>query len=320
YGTHNFRAAARNGKPDGTPSVWDVPGLEEYHGQDVFLTEALAQEAVLALRDASDTGKPFFLNFCPYAVHVPIMANKRWLDHYPDLDPREAAYATMVESYDHALGALMTELERLDIAQNTLIVFASDNGGLSAHGRGGAPHVHNAPLKSGKGSAYEGGIRVPTMILWPGVAPSGLRVETPISSPDLFATLLAAANAKPADLLETRDGRDLSPLLAREAAPFEDRMLGWHQPHQWGVKGPGIEPFTAIRQGDWKLIWFHADSRFELYNLAEDLGETRNLAESQPNRLAHMIDLMREWLDSRDAQMSIDKLTGQALPLPECGA
>ncbi|MDF1838503.1 MAG: sulfatase-like hydrolase/transferase, partial [Planctomycetota bacterium] len=167
YGTHNFSRAGRQGKPNAPASVWDVPGLGQYHGQEIYLTEALAAEAVSAVRAAHATGKPFFLNFCPYAVHTPIMANKRLLEPYANLNPREAAYATMVETYDNALGSLLDELDHLGITDETLIVFASDNGGLSAHGRGGEPHVHNAPLRSGKGSGYEGGVRVPTLIRWP---------------------------------------------------------------------------------------------------------------------------------------------------------
>ena len=112
------------------------PGLEAYHGKDVYLTEALTAEALKAVDAAVAEGQPFYLHFAPYAVHAPIEANERYLGHYEGLDPREAAYATMVESVDVALGALVAELERLGLEDETVIVFTSDNGGLSAHGAG----------------------------------------------------------------------------------------------------------------------------------------------------------------------------------------
>jgi arylsulfatase A-like enzyme len=310
YGTHNFTRAGRQGKAQGPASLWDVPGLEKYHGQDIYLTEALTAETLPALRTAHATGKPFFLNFCPYAVHAPIMPNKRLLDSYQELDPREAAYATMVETYDLALGSLLSELESLDILDNTLVIFASDNGGLSAHARGGAPHVHNAPLRSGKGSAYEGGIRVPTLIRWPAHGQAGLRESTPILSTDLHATILTAAGCLPQDQQHPIDGRDLGPLLRAEGS-FDERVIGWHQPHQWGVKGPGIQPFSAIRQGQWKLIWFHANRRFELYDLSQDIGEDNDLAQQVPGRVLLMADLMQAWLDERKAQSSVVTTTGK---------
>jgi arylsulfatase A-like enzyme len=311
YGTHNFSSAGRKGKSNGPASLWDVPGLEKYHGQDIYLTEALTAEAVPALQAAHASGKPFFLSFCPYAVHAPIMPNKKYLEPYADLDPREAAYATMVETYDHALGVLLEELDRLGIAEKTLILFASDNGGLSAHARGGAPNVHNAPLRSGKGSCYEGGVRVPTLVRWPGVTRAGARVHTPIISSDFFTTLLSAAQSLPIYPDQRTDGQDIKSLLSGNDDAFPERTLGWHQPHQWGADGPGIEPFTSIRNGEWKLIWFHAKREFELYDLSKDLGEQSDLAQELPGRVMQMAKLMQTWIDDRGAQLSIQKSTGK---------
>jgi arylsulfatase A-like enzyme len=314
YGTHNFSQAGRTGKPATGKSVWDVPGLEKYHGKDVYLTEALVSETLPAMRSAHASGKPFFLHFATYAVHAPIMANKKLLDHYPDLDAREAAYATMVETYDNALGDLLAELDELGIADETMVIFASDNGGLSAHARGGEPHIHNAPLRSGKGSAYEGGVRVPTLVRWPGVAQPRRRVDTPISTPDLFTTILLAASAEiPKQDEQTVDGVDITPLLRGASEEFQARTLGWHQPHQWGAKGPGIEPFTSIREGDWKLIWFHGRRRFELYDLSKDIGERNDLAQSIPGRVLQLADVMQSWIDDRGAQLSIKAATGKPI-------
>jgi arylsulfatase A-like enzyme/lysophospholipase L1-like esterase len=326
YGLDHFTVAGRQGKPPhSSPSVWDIPGLEKYHGHDIYLTEALAIEACGAIRDSVAAGEPFYLNFAPYAVHAPIMGNKKYEPNYPGLDERERAYASMIETYDAALGALVTTLEETGQLGNTVIIFSGDNGGLSAHARGAAPdgqtqHTHNAPLKSGKGSAYEGSTRVPTVIAWPGVTEGGSVEHTPIISHDFFPTILAMAGLQ-ADDGPGIDGRDLSALLTRRPHLFDaTRVLGWNQPHQWGASGPGIEPFTSIRAGDWKLIYFHAGRRYELYNLAEDIGETNDLAPAMPARVAELAAAMDRWIDDTGAQLSIDKATGEEIERPGTAA
>ncbi len=314
YGIHDFRAGKRSGNPD-QASVWDVPGLEPYHGEEIYLTEALTIEATRLLREAAAMHKPFFLDFAPYAVHAPIMVNERYAEQYEGIDPREQAYATMIETVDTALGSILDTLDDLGLTDNTIIVFTSDNGGLSAHARGGEPHTHNAPLRSGKGSAYEGGTREPWVIAWPGVTDdAGARTE-PIITQDLFPTLLAAAGvALPAD--HTIDGIDLGPLLRQEPWPHADRVLGWNQPHQWGASGPGIWPFTSIRVGDEKLIYFHAKRHFELYDLDQDIGETHDLAGEHPERVRELATIMQQWIDETGAQLSIDKATGEEIKGP----
>jgi len=310
YGRENFSAAHRKGA-----SVWDVPGLEAWHGQDVFLTEALTAEACVAVAAAVRAGEPFFLHMATYAVHAPISANERYLEHYEGLDPREAAYATMVESYDAALGTIVAKLDELEVLDDTLIVFTSDNGGLSAHARGGEKHTHNAPLRSGKGSAYEGGIRVPQIIAWPGVTKSGT-CDVPVVTHDLFPTLLAVAGvAIPAEHARTVEGIDLTPLLRGEPLDV-DRSLFWNQPHFWGVHGPGIWPFSAIRRGDWKLVYKHEDRSFELYDLAHDIGESTNRAADEPERVRDLAERLSAWFERVDAQLSIDIETGLPIELP----
>jgi arylsulfatase A-like enzyme len=324
YGEHHFTVAGRQGKePGSAPSVWDIPGLEAYHGEDIYLTEALTIEAEKAIEAAVKADRPFYMNFAPYAVHAPIMANKRYLDSYDELDDREAAYATMIESVDAALGSLVATLDELAIADQTIIVFHSDNGGLSAHARGEAPdgelkHTHNAPLRSGKGSAYEGGTRVPAIIAWPGVVAGGTSCNTPIISHDLFPTILAMAGVEPpADHAPRVEGCDITPLLEQEETwPGAGRSLFWHQPHQWGAAGPGIQPFTSIRAGDWKLIYFHADRRFELYNLARDIGEAQDLAAEHPKQVAALAARMDAWIEAQGVQLSRDKETGEPVEMP----
>lgn len=312
YGVHHFTVAGRQGKtPGDPPAVWDVPGLEAYHGQDIYLTEALAIEASKAITDAVRAEEPFYLNFAPYAVHAPIMPNKRYLDGYADLDAREAAYATMIQTYDAALGTLMDLLDELEIADETVIIFTSDNGGLSAHARGPAPtgeprHTHNAPLRSGKGSSYEGGTRVPLIVSWPGVTPPGALCREQVIGTDLFATILEMCGVDPPAADEPSvDGLDFTPTL-RGAPPGASRILGWHMPHQWGASGPGIEPFTSIRLGDLKLIYFHAGRRFELYDLGDDASEVHDLTSSRPGAVAALAGEMSRWLDERGGQLSID--------------
>ncbi|MCK5097707.1 MAG: sulfatase-like hydrolase/transferase, partial [Desulfobacteraceae bacterium] len=157
-GIHNFSAQWRGGG-----KTWDVPGMEKYHGKDIFLTEALTLEAINAVDQTLKEKRPFFLYMSHYAVHSPIEKDKRFIQKYLDagLNPTEAKYASMIEAMDMSLGDLMNFIEDKGEADNTIILFMSDNGGLSAVARGGAPHTHNKPLSSGKGSAHEGGIREP---------------------------------------------------------------------------------------------------------------------------------------------------------------
>ena len=310
-GTHRFMNS-KDPHDFSRTSKWDVPGLEPFHDQEIFLTEALQQRAVEEIDRACADGVPFLLHFAPYAVHTPIMANVRHLDRYQDLDPREAAYATMIESVDVALGEILDALDRNGIADETIVVFTSDNGGLSAHGRGGPAHVHNAPLRSGKGSAYEGGVRVPWIVRWPGVATPGSRLDEVVITQDLFPTILSAASIpSPDDHL--LDGRDLRPVLEGGS---NERTVLFHQPHTWGASGPGIEPFSAIRVGSWKLIFFHGDRRFELYDLESDPGETTDLALEAPERLGRMRDELARELKSQHAQLSIDRASGLPVVLP----
>lgn len=330
YGIDDFSGAgrARREGRGGGGHGWDVPGLEDHHGEDVFLTDVLAAAAAREFERAVAADERAFLHFAPYGVHTPIMAHPGLVERFPDLAGPELAYATMVAAVDDALGLILETIDELGIAGETLVVFTSDNGGLSAHGRGGpARHTHNAPLRSGKGSAYEGGTRVPLIVRWPGVTGAGRVVRGPAITHDLFPTLLAAAGASaPDDHAARVEGIDLRPILAGSDAPV--RPLFWHQPHFWGVNGPGIEPFSAVRLGRHKLIWFHstpaategegpinAGPRFELYDLHADPGEARDLADERPATRDALAQVLRNWLDATDAQLSIDAGSGRPVTL-----
>ena len=300
FGTHRFKAT-RSKTDFSKDQIWDVPNLDKYHDQEIFLSEALAVEACIEIENAVATGKPFFLHYAPYAVHTPIMPNSKYIQNYTGLHPQEAAYATMIESVDAALGSVFQKLKSLEIADNTIIIFTSDNGGLAAHSRGVSPHESNAPLRSGKGSAYEGGIRVP-LIVQDLDRVASINTSNVITH-DLFPTILKYAGAS------SPNGYIVDGVLLDEND--ETRVIGWHQPHQWGASGPGIEPFTAIRQGKWKLIFFHDGERYELYDLENDIGEQKNLLSHYPQMFREMRNTLLNWAINRDAQPSIVTETGE---------
>ncbi len=324
YGEHHFSAAHRGGD-----RVWDVPGLEKYHGTSTNLTEALTIEANEVVTEAVEAGRPFFLYLSHYTVHAPIMADSGYIHNYSDLDPIEGAYASMVEAMDASLGAVLAHLERLGIAEETLVLFMSDNGGLSAHARGGAPHVHNAPLRSGKGSAYEGGIRVPMIVSWArpdarSALQAGLPIRsgvihsTPVMSQDFFPSILNLAGLQaPEAHRSAMDGQCFVPLLTGEEPLDRVGPLGWHYPHKWGPEGPGLDPFTAVREGDWKMIFFYKDRIWELYNLADDLGERFNLVDREPETAERMAALLRGWMDEIGAQVPLDQGSRTPVARPE---
>jgi arylsulfatase A-like enzyme len=332
FGSDHFKDAARKqrGKvapADAPPSVWDVPMLERWYrdeeeDENVWLDDALAREACDAITTAVAEQKPFFLNFCPYGVHTPIMEDPRFAADYPELDPTERAYATMIAAVDDALGQLVARCDALGILDNTIFIFTSDNGGLSAHARGTAPdgaraHTHNAPLRSGKGSAYEGGLRVPFVVAGPGIPYEAAPRTAPIIGTDLYPTILSIAGAS-APTGRVIDGVDLSNYWRGGPAPADRAML-FHQPHDWGPQGPGIEPFSAVRVGDWKLIWFHdvaggsttGKARVELYDLRRDLCESNDLAERELNQRNTMSDALRSALLETRAQRSRERLSGK---------
>ena len=198
--------------------------------------------------------------------------------------------------------------------QNSL--FVQGNQGARVQDFSGNPFRRQS-FRSGKGSAYEGGTRVPTVVRWPGAVAEGTVCTIPVISHDLFPTILDIAGVPiPAEHAPTVDGRSLVPLLRDRAGFDESRALCWTQPHQWGASGPGIEPFTSIRVGNWKLLYFHPDRRLELYDLAADIGETRDLAIEHPEKVRELAGRLDAWIREAGVQLSIDKRTGRMIALP----
>ena len=314
-GTQNFSAVWRKG--DG---VWDVPGLEKYHGKDIFLTDALTIEANKAMDEAVAHGKPFYLYMSHYAVHVPFAEDSRFIQKYTEagLDPKEAMYAAMVEGMDKSLGDIMANIKGHDIEDNTVILFMSDNGGLSASGRGGQRHTHNKPLSSGKGSSHEGGVRVPMIVKWPGTTQPGSVCNDFVIIEDYFPTILEIAGVENYQQIgEKVDGISFVRRLKGKSEYRKERSLIWHFPNNWGPTGPGIGPHSAIRCGNWKLIYYHATQEYELFNINRDIGETDNLFEEKQEIAKQLAVELRDFLRQADAQMPIDKGTGKPVPLPE---
>ncbi len=314
HGKNNFSAAWRGGG-----KTWDVPGLEKYHGQEIFLTEALTREAMLALDSALILEKPFYLYMAHYAVHTPLEADDRFYNKYKKqrYEEPEARYASMVESMDKSLGDLMNYLEEKGIADNTIILFMSDNGGLSAVARGGKPHTHNRPLSSGKGSAHEGGIREPMIVKWPGTVETGSKCDDYLIIEDFFPSILEMAGIQDYNTIQHIDGKSFVPMLLREGSTANNRALFWHYPNNWGPTGPGIGASSTIRYGNWKLIYYHADRNFELFNISQDIGEANNLAEENPVKLKELAEKLTDYLKTVNAQMPLDKRTGKNVEWPD---
>lgn len=239
-----------------------------------YLADREADEAVAFVRDNRD--RPFFLSYWPYEVHTPLQAKPALIEHYkakPANDQSNPTYAAMVHSMDAAVGRITAALGELELAAETLIVFTSDNGGLLGP-------TNNAPLRSGKGYAYEGGLRVPLIACWPGVVPAGSTSSLAVSSIDLAPTICEAVDVTFPN--KERDGISLWKHIVSSGNEAPDRdVLLWHFPHY--RQGRMVEPYSIIRSGDWKLIKYYDGLRFELYNLASDPTEQQNLAETKPD-------------------------------------
>ena len=314
-GTQNFSAVWRGGD-----RVWDVPGLQKYHGQDIFLTEALTIEANRAVDRAVTEGRPFFLYMAHYAVHVPFAVDGRFYPKYQadGLDDTEAMYSAMIEGMDKSLGDILDNIARHGLSDNTIVLFLSDNGGLSASGRSGEPHTHNRPLSSGKGSAHEGGVRVPMIVSWPGVTEPATTCHQTVIVEDFFPTILELAGIAMVDQVGgVVDGRSFVQLLRGHDDPSRaKRPFVWHFPNHWGPTGPGIGPSSAIRLGDWKLIYYHDSRDYELFNLAEDLAEEHNLALQRIDVRDRLATELTQYLVEVDAQMPVIRATGERVRLP----
>lgn len=279
--------------------------LPEGGAEGDYLTDRLTDEALRILEDYRD--EPFLLYFPYYAVHTPIQARPEDSAPFQErVDParrhRSPVYAGMLAAVDRSVGRLRARLEELGLADNTVIVFTGDNGGLDRagpDGRMGRP-TENAPLRAGKGSAYEGGVRTPTIYYWPAVTPAGTVSAEPVITVDIYPTILEIAGV-PGDPAhnESVDGVSLAPLLRNPATALGREALYWHYPH---YHAGGATPHSAIRAGAWRLVHFYEDGRVELYNLEEDPGEERDLAAARPDKARELRAQLDAWRTAVSAQ------------------
>ena len=259
-----------------------------------YLTDRLTDEAVKFIRDNRE--RPFFLYFPHYGVHTPLQAKPEMIAKYEKIPEAQRqgkpAYAAMIESVDESVGRVLARLKELGLEQNTLVIFTSDNGGFYNA-------TSNAPLRANKGAYYEGGIRVPLLIKWPGVTKPGRVIAEPVISTDLYPTCLAAAGL-PLRPNQHLDGLNLQPLLAGGAS-LGRKSLFWHYPHY--NEHPSSVPSSVIRKGPWKLIETFDPEGVELYNLADDLSETNNLASAKPDLVNELRRELDAWRQEVGAEM-----------------
>ena len=318
----DIAGTSAGGPPGGYFSPYKNPRLPD-GPQGEYLPERLTRESIALLdKMAAVKTKPFFLCHCFYLVHTPLHALEPLIEKYkakakklglnneadfgveeqcwPNAGPRRIrvrqgnpVYAAMIETMDTAFGKLMAELDRLGIADNTLIIFIGDNGGLATTGNAS---TSNLPLRAGKGWLYEGGIREPFLLRWPAAIKGGVTNDTPIISNDVLPTFYAAAGQPLPE--KPIDGVNLLPHL-QNGAPLDRDALFWHFPHYGGQGG---FPGAAIRMGDWKLIERFVDGSVQLYNLKNDLSERLDLAPKEPARVAALRDRLHAWYKEVGAQ------------------
>lgn len=308
--------------PDGkATSLMSIPGLEQYWGTGVFATEALTREAIKALDKAKQYNQPFFLYMAHYAVHIPIDKDVRFYQKYLDkgLDPKDAAYASLVEGMDKSLGDLMDWLETNGEADNTIVIFMSDNGGLASQPewRAGEHYWQNAPLYSGKGSLYEGGIREPMIVKWPGTVQAGSKCGKYLMIEDFYPSIIEMAGISDEPARDNVDGVSFVPLLRGTGDPSRNRALIWNFPNIWGNDGPGINLNCAIRKGDWKLVYYYETGEKELFNIADDIGEQHNLASKHPGKVKSLSSELGEYLRSVGADRPSFIDSGNPCPWPD---
>lgn len=305
-------AGCEKGSPPSYFSPYRIPTLSDGPPGE-FLTERLTDEALRFIEGAGD--RPFLLYLSHYAVHIPLQAKPETIERYqrkaaeltadgPEFLPEgerqarqvqnQPVYAAMVESLDQSVGRLLDKLAALGIENDTVIFFTSDNGGLST--AEGSPTA-NVPLRAGKGWHYEGGVREPLLVRWPGVTPPGSLCHEPMISTDYYPTILEMASL-PARPEQHADGKSLVALLRGGDRPR--RPLFWHYPH---YSNQGGSPGGAVRVGDHKLIEWFEDGRIALFNLRDDIGEQRDLAATNRDRADQMRDLLHAWRNEVSAAM-----------------
>lgn len=335
-----------------TPELWNylaVQNMTEYYDTDTHLTEALTLEAMKTLDYPIAHGEPFFLYMAHYATHTPIQRDKRFIQKYLDagLDEGQARYASMVEGVDKSLGDLMAYLKEKGVDKNTIVIFMTDNGGNSENKqKGGIAHTQNKPLREGKGSCYEGGIRVPLAFRWEGRIAAGTRVNTPVIAEDLFPTILELAGVRNPECVQDVDGESLVSLIT-EGSKFAakakadgkitsqkeanalvidksisgidpERALVFHYPHKWKPYDlADIDYLSAVRKGDWKLVYRMRTGELELYDMRTDIGEQNDVAAEHPETVRELAAELGGKLRGWNAPMPRYVSNGECVPMPD---
>lgn len=281
-----------------------VPHLD--HGKkDEYLTDRLTDEAIKVIDQAGS--KPFFLYLAHYAPHSPIEAPADLVNYYaakvtPESRHRNHRYAAMVHNLDQNVGRVLKHLDQRGLADNTIVVFMSDNGGFIGENQG-LRVTNNTPLRSGKGSLYEGGVRVPLIMRGPGINAVDRTCNEPVFVADLLPTIADLAGIKvEASHKDGLDGHSLLPLLKSPEAHLDREALYFHYPHYYATTTPA----GAIRAGDWKLLEYFEDQHVELYNLKDDLSESHNLAANQPEKVDRLRSKLKDWRQSVGARLPTD--------------
>ena len=303
---------------EGRSPYWDVPGLEE-GDEGEYLTDRLTDEALAFLNEHQ--AHPFLLYLSHFAVHTPIQSKEGLVERYEarrdSLPPAKGplhesehgrartrlvqdhpAYAGMVQSVDESVGRILSRLDDLGLAENTVVIFMSDNGGLSTLAGERVGPTTNSPLRAGKGWLYEGGIRAPMIIRWPGRVAPGAECQVPVQSTDFFPTMVDMVGASAVSSAPL-DGSSLMPLLTGSGDLPRDALF-WHFPH---YHGSGNRPSGAVRMGRWKLLEWYEDGAVELYDLVADPGEREDLAGTEPGKVGELLDRLISWRGEVGANM-----------------
>ena len=273
---------------------FEIPGMEG-GTEGEYLTDRLTEETISWLSNYSGQ-KPFFLYLSHYAVHTPLEAPEGLVQKYEEKLNRDgsqisAVYGAMVENLDANVGRVLSSLDDLGLSDNTIVVFTSDNGGTTRA-------TNNAPLREGKGYLYEGGIRVPLIVRWPGYVAAGSSTDTPAISYDILPTVLELVSAAPLRNANL-DGRSLAPVLTGSGS-LETRPLYWYYPH---YSPQANRPGGAVRQGNLKLIETYDPAELELFDLEHDLGEQHNLAADSADVVERMRGQLQQWLLQVNAKL-----------------
>jgi arylsulfatase A-like enzyme len=308
---------------EGRNPFWDVPGLEGGE-EGEYLTDRLTDEA-LAFLEQNRYG-PFLLYLSHYAVHTPIQSKEELTQRYaarrdslppgdgPDQEDEHGrsttrliqdhpAYAGMVQSVDESVGRILRRLDELGLSDDTVVIFMSDNGGLSTVAGQNVGPTANVPLRAGKGWLYEGGIRVPMIIRWPGRVEAGTECQVPVQSTDFFPTMMEMAGIT-AESNGPLDGTSLIPILTA-SGDLRREALFWHFPH---YHGSGNRPSGAVRRGRWKLLEWFEDGAVELYDLETDLRERIDLSATEPDKVEELLTMLRSWREEVGANMPREDL------------